>query len=251
MAIRSVIIDDEKNCTESLEWQLKEYFSDIEVLATYNSAEDALHGLQKIEPDLVFLDIELRETNAFELLKKLEPIKFGVIFTTAFDQFAIQAFRVNAIDYILKPIDHNDLRLAVERFKSRSRDHQSDSLKFLINHFSELNANKKIQKLALSTSENFLFVDLDKIVFCESEGNYTNVHFNDGKKVLMSKTLKILEDALDKGYFMRINQSFVINLNHVAKFERDAGGFVIMSNGKEVPISKSKRAEFFSKFHKV
>jgi len=251
MAIRSVIIDDEKNCLESLEWQLKEYFSDIEVLSTFNGANDAIEGLQKLQPDLVFLDIEMPGTNAFEMLNQLETVNFGVIFTTAFDQFAIQAFKINAIDYLLKPIDHHDLKLAVERFRNRSMVPQDDNLKFLVDHFSELSSKKKIGKIALSTSESFLFVDLENIVCCESEGNYTNVHFVDGKKILMSKTLKILEDILDPNDFLRINQSFVINLNHVVRYERDAGGFVILSNGMNVPMSKTKKAEFFNKFPKV
>jgi two-component system LytT family response regulator len=247
--IRSVLVDDELNSCEILSWQLKEFCPDIQIVNVCTDPFKALDAIRNKKPDLVFLDIQMPHMNGFELLKKLMPISFDVIFVTAYDQFAVKAFEFSALDYLMKPIEREDLVKAVSRVRV---NHPSDErLQLLLDQLESLKRNEKIKRLAISTADSYHFVNIDEIVCCESERNYTKIHLVDGKNIMISKTMKTIEGILDLPHFFRTHQSYLVNLNHVKKFNRDSGGYVVMSNGMTITVSKNKKDELFERFAKI
>jgi two-component system LytT family response regulator len=245
---KAVIIDDEVNSCEMLEWQLKEFCPEIEIIGIFSSPEVALQEIPKLKPEVVFLDIEMPKINGFELLTKIGNIDFEIIFTTAYDQYAIKAMKYSAIDYLLKPIEKEELQNAIERVKTKSARTSNEQINFLLDQIEVLKSKKKLRRIAVSTSDSFTFLDLDEIVCCESESNYTYVHLTGGDKILISKTLKLIEDILDKDYFLRVSQSYLVNLNHVKKFVREDGGYLLMSNRMAITVSKNKKDDLFDHF---
>ena len=199
--LKAVIVDDELNSCEMLEWQLKEFCPDVQIAAIINSPEVAAKKIQELKPDLVFLDIEMPKINGFELLKQIGTVDFDIIFTTAYDQYAIKAMKYSAVDYLLKPIEKSELQAAVEKVSARRGNNSREQIQFLMQQIDALKRNQKIRRIAVSTSESFTFLDLDEIVCCESESNYTYIHLADKGRILISKTLKLIEDILDKDQF--------------------------------------------------
>lgn len=247
---KAIIIDDEINSCEMLEWQLKEFCPDVEIVGVFSLPEIALVEIPKRKPELVFLDIEMPRMNGFELLTKIGNINFEIIFTTAYDQYAIKAMKYSAIDYLLKPIENEELKNAVEKVKRKNSKTSAEQISFLLEQLEVLKSKKKLQRIAISTAESFTFLDLDEIICCESDSNYTYVHLVNKEKILISKTLKLIEDILDKDYFLRVSQSFLINLSHVKKFVREDGGYLLMSNGMAVTVSRNKKDDLFEHFAK-
>jgi two-component system, LytTR family, response regulator len=248
--LKAVIVDDELNSCEMLEWQLKEFCTDVQIAAIINSPEVAAKKIQELKPDLVFLDIEMPKINGFELLKQIGTVDFDIIFTTAYDQYAIKAMKYSAVDYLLKPIEKGELQAAVEKVAARRGHNSREQIQFLIQQIDALKRNQKIRRIAVSTSESFTFLDLDEIVCCESESNYTYIHLVDKGRILISKTLKLIEDILDKDQFVRVSQSYLVNLNHVKKYVREDGGYLLMSNGMTITVSKNKKDDLFEHFPK-
>ena len=245
--IRAILIDDELACTETLAIELGAYCPDVEVIAKCNSPQEGIKLIENLKPDLVFLDIEMPWMNGFELLEKLDNIDFSVIFVTAYDQFAIKAFRVSAIDYLLKPIDKKELIEAIEKVKRlHPNTDTNEQLQFLLENIKR--QSDPLPNIALPTMEGLDFVAVKDIVYCESDNNYTKVIKAESKPLLLSKPLKEIEQMLSEYSFLRVHQSYLINLTHINKYIKGAGGYVIMSNGDNVTVSRAKKEELLSLF---
>lgn len=237
--IKTVLVDDEKHCLETLSWQLQRYSKEVEIIGLCASATEAIDTIGSHQVDLVFLDIEMPHMNGFEMLQSLQPINFEIIFTTAYDMFAVKAFKFSAVDYLLKPIDKDELLQALGKYKSRGAQIRPEQLNILLQSLSGKSTG--IQKVALPTMEGLEFVEAQDIIHCQSESNYTHIFMANGKKLLISKTLKEAEELLGDFNFLRVHHSHLINLNHVRKYIKGDGGYVIMSNDDSVNVSRSRK----------
>ena len=245
----AIIIDDERKSIELLEWQISNYCPSIKVVATCDSSADGIEAIEKHKPDIVFLDIEMPVMNGFELLEQFTDIAFSIIFTTSYDQYAIKAIRFSALDYLLKPIDANDLKAAVAKLEVKlSKNEQTAE----VNQSQPAPNNTHRKRIALTTNESLIFVEPEKILFCESSSNYTYFYLTENdKKILISKTLKDIEEILVKFDFFRIHNSHLVNMKHVKEFIRGSGGYVVMANGSHLTVSKTRKEEFFNMFSKI
>ncbi|MCL5130333.1 LytTR family DNA-binding domain-containing protein [Algibacter sp. L4_22] len=234
--IRAIIIDDESAMQEVNSQLLAEYFPNIEQVGTANSITFGIALIQKENPDLVLLDIQLTDGSGFQLLQKLPSYDFKVVFITAFDSFAIKAIKFSAIDYILKPVNEIEFQQAIQRAVDliKSKDHTASQVNVLMDSL-----KKEIQskKLVLRTSHSIHIVDISDIHFCKSDNSYTTFYFEDDEKILVSKSLKDYESLLKEYGFFRPHQSYLVNLNHIKKVDKTDHGFIIMKNKKEIPIS--------------
>jgi Response regulator of the LytR/AlgR family len=247
--MKAIAIDDEKNALEMLEWIVKKNCPEVELVALCDSPLDGIEKIKSLKPDLVFLDIEMPQLNGFDLLERLGKYDFDVIFTTAYNQFAIRAFKICALDYLLKPIDADDLKAAVLKSSSRKTNVSSQQLEMLMSYFKP--EKPKTRRIALTVSDHLIFVDTNDIVYCESDSNYTIFFLTNGEKVMISKTLKDVEEILEGSDFFRIHASYLINMKHVSKFTRGDGGYVVMSNNQHITVSRKKKDEFFEMFSKL
>jgi two-component system, LytTR family, response regulator len=234
--IKAVIIDDEPAMQEVNSRLLSEYFPSIQLVGTANSVQNAVGLIAAKNPDLVLLDIELTDGTGFQLLQKLQPYNFKVVFITGFDSFAIKAIKFSALDYILKPVNETEFQQAIHRAvqmidKNESTQQQVDVLMDSYKH------EVQSKKLVLRTSESLHIVNVGDIYFCKSDNSYTTFYFRGDEKILVSKSLKDYEGLLNEYGFYRVHQSFLVNLNHIKKVDKTDGGFVIMKNKKEIPVS--------------
>lgn len=238
--IRTILVDDEVSSTEVFSIELKMYCPQVEVVAACNSAEEALEQVRLLKPDLVFLDIEMPFMNGFELLQSFDEIDFEVIFVTAYDAFAIRAFKFCAADYLLKPVQKEELISAVhnvvQNIVQRSK---SDHFEALLSNINFLQCN--IPKIALPTADGVEFVEIDNVLYCEADGSYVYVHLINGERILLSKSLKQLAELLDEQHFLRIHQSYLINLRHIKRYLRGQGGTVVLVNDRELPVSRARK----------
>ncbi len=237
---KAVIIDDEKKSRQVLRDLLEKYCIDIAVVDEAAGCKEGVEIISELKPDLVFLDIQMPDGSGFNLLEEFEKPNFNVIFVTAFDQYAINAIKFSAIDYLLKPVNPQDLIKSVERYKDRTM--AGDINKRLDVLMQNLGAGKsKPQKIVLSTAEGYHVVNPDDIIRCQSDSYYTNFHFIDGKRIIVSKTLKEYEELLSEFGFVRSHKSHLVNLKYIKSYMRADGGNIIMSDGTEVPVSRRKR----------
>ena len=247
--LKAILVDDEVSCTDVLHWQLDNYCPSIQVLCECNSPEDAIEKITALKPDVVFLDIEMPGMNAFEMLNILKPFNFEVIFTTAYNQFAVRAFKENATDYLLKPIEKSDLILAVEKLLTKDQIHSNEKMETLLHLFKDqMKINKKI---ALPTQDGMTFLNVDQIVRVESESNYSFVHLASGENVCITKTLKQIEESLEGQPFYRVHQSHLVNLNHIVKYIKDAGGYLVMSDKTTITVARQRKDGFMELFSKL
>ncbi|MCB0628515.1 MAG: LytTR family DNA-binding domain-containing protein [Saprospiraceae bacterium] len=242
--LNAIIIDDEPRCIKTLANDLEEYCPQVEILERCASAKDGLKAIRQHRPDLIFLDINMPWMSGLELLEVIGDITFDVIFTTAHDQYAVQAFRLSAIDYLLKPVDYQELITAVKKVETkRSRITQEQ-----LGHLKEnMNPVSDIQRIGIPTKSGIDFVLIQDILYCEADSNYTFVHLTDNRKLYSAKTLKDFDQLLGQTEFCRIHQSFLINLNHLKKYYRGDGGYVEMINGTSLNVSRAKKEELLSK----
>ena len=245
--IRAIIIDDELSSIETLEWEIEGNCKEVSIVAKCQSAQDGINAIKKHNPDLVFLDIEMPVMNGFELLRKLEKIDFEIIFTTAYDQFALKAIKANAMDYLLKPIDPDELIQAIEKVKHNRKPTVSQEM--LESLFEKLKSqNPNFPSIALPTMEGLEFVAVQEIVHCESDSNYTNIYTLKGNHIVVSKTLKEIEESVKNHHFYRVHNSHLVNLIHVKKYRKGKGGSLEMSNGAVIPVSRSRKDELLKQF---
>ncbi len=247
MKIKTIIIDDEKASISALKWELENFGDDIEIIGSYHQPKEGLKAIKEKNPDLVFLDIEMPGMNGFELLKNVTNINFDLIFVTAYDQFAIKAFKVCALDYLLKPVDEDDLKIAIEKVKERKTTPVSQ---LQLEHLFENLRNQMddFETIALPTMEGLEFVEIDDIIYCESDSNYTNIFMKNDDRLLVSKTLKDIEQTINCRHFSRVHHSFLVNLKFAKKYIKGKGGLLVLKNGKNIPVSRTKKEELLNLF---
>jgi two-component system LytT family response regulator len=240
--ISTLIIDDEQHCCDSLQWQLEQYFPELEIKAMCNNAEQGLQQIRMYKPQLVFLDVQMPVMNGFEMLEALPEINFDIIFTTAFDQYAIRAIKFGALDYLLKPVEKEELRKAVNKFlKTQHRD-SLKQLTALLTHIKKSN-DLSFQKIALPTLHSFELVPLNNIIYCESISNYTDLYLNNGQRMVISRTLKEMEEVLDIEPFFRVHKSFLVNLQFAVRYVKGEGGYLVLNNDVSIPVSRSRKED--------
>ena len=247
--IKCILVDDEKNALEMMEWLLKTYCPQVEIIAMCNSAQQGIEAINKHRPDVVFLDIEMPKMNGFDMLEQFDKLFFDIVFCTAYDQFAIKAFKYSALNYLLKPVDPEDLQATIQRIESRRSIPTKEQFEILLQNMQQP-ARTTPQRIALTTNDGLIFVPTTDILYCEAESNYTNVFLSGGKKILVSKVLKEIDEALSGPDFYRVHSSFLININHIKKFVRGDGGYIIMDNDATVSISRNRKQEFMELFSK-
>lgn len=247
--IRSVIVEDEKKSSELLATMLKRYCPAIDVQGIAESVSEGEEMIRKVKPELVFLDVEMGDGNGFDLLKKLGDLHFDLIFTTASDQYAVKAIKYSALDYLLKPIDPEELQRAVDRISDRKQDTRTiENLKFLLQNFRR--DDERFTRITLPTGAGYELVNVKDIIRCEAEGNYTNFFIEGKKKLLVSASLKHYEDLLPADDFIRVHHHHLININHVVRYLKSEGGYAVMSDGTEVEVSRRKKDAFLQRLQK-
>jgi two-component system, LytTR family, response regulator len=245
--IKAVMIDDEWHCLNALDFLIKEYCPEVQVLEKSQSAQNGIKAIEQWKPDLIFLDIEMPFMNGFELLEQLPEISFAIIFTTSYDQYAIKAIRFSALDYLMKPIEPGELVNAVKKVKEQRHLPFAEQFQMLL---------KKIQgkdvifhKIAVPTSEGFELVLADQVIRCEADNNYTHFFLKNNLKITACRTLKEIEEQVqDFRYFLRVHNSHIVNLNEVSKYIRGEGGYLVMSDGSNVNVSKSRKDSLLKLF---
>jgi len=241
--IRTVVIEDEGHSRRMLLEMLHEHCNQINVVAEADSVKTGLAAIAEQKPQLVFLDIELKSETSFEILEQLPQIDFELIFTTAFDHYALKAIKFCSIDYLLKPIDLNELKITVAKAEEQlNREYLNLNLEALVNNLKSNSKNN--HRIALSTLEGLLFVSVSDIIYCESSGPYTQLIFKHADKIVTFKHLNEYEDLLSGYDFFRINKSYLVNLREIKKYIREEGGQLIMSNGATLSVSKQRKEDF-------
>jgi len=245
--ITTILVDDEKHCNETLRIEIERHCPQIQVLGDYTSGKEAVVAIKELKPNLVFLDIEMPWMNGFELLKQFDSVNFDVIFITAYDNYAIQAFRFSAVDYLLKPIKSELLKEAVAKVAT-NKTHALPNLQ-LESLLYNLKDNITNNKVVFSTSDGLEIVDTNTISRCQSDNNYTNVYIQNNNKLFLSKTLKEVEMMLESSKFLRVHQSHLVNIDYVKKFVKSDGGYLQMKNGDQISVSKSKREHLLTRLN--
>ncbi len=240
--INAVIVDDEPDSVALLRLQLQKNCPSVTVVQSFQSSVAALEELDMLKPDLVFLDIEMPEINGFELLEKLSPLSFRVIFITAYNQYAIRAFRFNALDYLVKPVDNQDLTEAVEKAVRNNNPLTSQ-----LAAAKQQSSGAEIKKIAVSTQAGVTFINLEDIVYAEASGNYSRLIMNEGADFIISKTLKDIQEMLEEKHFFRIHRQYIINLNKVKHFNRN-DNLLTMENKAELPVARVQKEKLSEKF---
>ncbi|MBZ0328321.1 MAG: LytTR family DNA-binding domain-containing protein [Altibacter sp.] len=250
MNLKAIIVDDESHSRETLKNLVEEFCEDVNVLAAVSSVQEALTAIRQLKPDVVFLDIELQTGTGFDILDRLEVIDFEVIFTTAFEQYAIRAVKFSSLDYLLKPIDLEELQKAVEKArKIKDQAVYNQQLEVLL--FNLKQKQPSLNKICLSTAEGFEFISVDEILYCKAEGSYTSFKLKNNNNFLVSKHLKEYETLLIDQQFMRVHNSFLINLKEVKKYIKSDGGYILMNNDEPVSISRNKKEVFIEAMQRI
>ena len=244
-----LIIDDETHIRDSLAKMLARHCQQVFVAGEANSVASGIKAIQDLHPDLVLLDIQMADGTGFDLLNALPVIDFRIIFVTAFDQFALQAFKFSAVDYLLKPVNPEALAEAVNRAGQRIQEHHDLQIQALKENLK--NIDKQHKKIILKTTESVYLLNLQDLISCESDDNYTRVYTTGGEKILVSKTLKDYEEMLSGCGFYRVHKSYLINLAHIKRFEKQEGGFIILTNDLKVPVASRKRDEMMEMLERM
>ncbi|WP_418604490.1 LytR/AlgR family response regulator transcription factor [Hwangdonia sp.] len=243
--IKAILIDDELHCTERLQTLLLKYSDNIHIIGVYHNVEDAKNSIEKLKPNLVFLDIHLNESTAFDLLKSLKQKKFQIIFTTAYDKYAIEAIKFSAFDYLLKPIDSFELKDTLARLKNTTNSHKKLDALFY-------NTSKEVEKkIIIATEKETFFLNISDIVRCKADGSYTTFFLANGKSVIASKTLKHFDELLSTYAFYRTHQSHLINTKFIGKNIKGTNAYVIMNDKSEIPIAKRRKEDFLNTINEL
>lgn len=236
-----VLVDDETKALQSLSWELTNFSDEIKVTASFTDPVEALAFLEKNTPDCLFLDIEMPTMDGFQFIQKLKNKDFPVVITTAYNQYAIKALKNEAIDYLLKPIDSDDLKDTIIKIKKyNSRNYTADRLEKILVNFS---ANSIDKKILINTDGKLLFLDSEEILYAESDGNYSTIFLTDGQKIVLTKKLKEVNELLPEDSFFRIHNSYIINLNKIKEFLK-TDGYVVLKSNHKIPVSRQKKSDF-------
>ena len=242
--IKAVIVDDEPKAIQSLTWELENFSNDIEVVETFTNPEKAITYLKTHTPDCLFLDINMPTMDGFQFLDCINHKDYAVIITTAYNEYALKALKNEAIDYLLKPIDSDDLKETIVKIK-----------KFYTNNISiakveevllNFNANLKHQKVILNTDGKLVFLNIDDILYIESDGNYSTFFMTKNQKMVVTKKIKEIDAILPKNYFFRIHNSFIINLNKIKEFVKNEA-YVVMESNEKIPVARQRKSDFLNK----
>ena len=245
--IKAIVIDDELHCLETLSLLLAEYCPEVQLQDQCLSAKKGLEAIEKYKPDLVFLDIEMPLMNGFELLEQLPAIPFAIIFTTSYDQYAIKAIRFSALDYLLKPIDPKELIIAIKKVQEERHLPMAEQFQMLLKHVQGKGSG--FNKIAVPTAEGFELIPADQVIYCDANDNYTHFLLKNKNKIIACRTLKEIEEQLiDFPFFVRVHNSYLVNLNEVTKYVRGEGGHLIMSDGSSVNVSRSRKETLLKHF---
>lgn len=241
--IRTIIIEDEPVSMDMIMLMLQRHKDDIEIIDTCLNPTDGIESIAKHHPDLVFLDIQMPKMNGFDMLKKIHMVNFEVIFTTAFDKYAMNAIKISALDYLLKPVDDEELTIAIEKCKERLKK-KKPQLQFehLFNNLT--NKNPLDKTLALSAADGISFVKMSDILRVEANGRYAKFYLLNKQTIMVSKPLGDFEEILSANQFFRIHDSSIINLNHIKKYIRGDGGTVILSDDTELDVARRRKDDF-------
>lgn len=240
--IKAVIIDDEHHSIETLTWKIENFIDNVSIQAAFSDPEEGLDYLKNHAVDLLFLDIEMPGLGGFELLQRLGPVDFNVIFTTAYDEYGIKAIKYSALDYLLKPVQEEELKTAISKhLEKHNRYLVPAQLETLLQNMS--GEKKEERRIALATKESIELVYPKDIILCQADNNYTYIYIEGRRKKLISKTLKEFEEILTEHHFFRTHQSYLINTKHVTEYLRKDGGYLVMSNDMKVPVSRSKKED--------
>jgi len=250
--LKAIIIDDEENCCELLKIRLKKHQDNLEVCGVANSVSEGDALIRSIRPDVVFLDIQMPEGSGFDLLKRFPDAEFEIVFVTAYNEYAIRALKMSALDYLLKPVEPEELRLCVEKLVYKAQEH---ARAYSTNKLNILQSNtdsgkNDLLRLVVPLMNGFEVVNVSDIIYCKAESNYTRFFLPKNKEYLVSKTLKEFEEILSDLFFFRIHNSYLINLNHVKGYNKGKSGTVIMSDGTALGLSRQKKGEFLNMFLK-
>ncbi len=241
--IKAIIIDDEQESRNTISNILKNFCDNVSVVAQAENVSEGLRAIEKEKPNVVFLDIQMPDGSGFDLLEKARNIDFRVIFITAHDQFALRAIKFSALDYILKPVDPQQLIDAVNKLKTPETD-----ISIVTHKIQTLLRNKNgFERITLPTFEGFRFINIKDIVRCEADNNYTNFYLNSGDKILVTKTLKEYDECLSGLDFIRVHQSHLVNIKFVDRYIKGDGGTLVMVDGSQVDVSRRRKDEFLNK----
>jgi two-component system LytT family response regulator len=247
--LRTIIIDDEKHIRESLSKMLKEHCPHVKLMGVASGVKSGLEAIRKYNPDLILLDIKMKDGTGFDLLEKIDNVSFKVIFITAYDQYAIKAFRFSALDYLLKPVNSVELKEAVDKAEELNLKEVKTKLDTLTGNLNTEDQSKK--KIILKTFENVYLVRVGDIIYAESDNRYTTIYLESGEKVIVSQVLKHYQEMLEEYGFFRVHKSYLINLECIHRFEKADGGYLILSQGTRVPVASRKREELMRLFEKI
>jgi two-component system LytT family response regulator len=238
--IKAIIVDDELNAIKNLKWEIENFSSDIDICDSFTNPIEAISAINYLKPDCVFLDIEMPEMDGFQLLKHLTYKDFDLIITTAYDNYAIKAFKEHAIDYLLKPIDSDELTETLSRVKKHKKlNSLGEEVKKILD---DLTTTKKPKRLELPLLGKTIYVDMEDILYCKSDGNYTDIHMIDNQKETLSKKLKDIESKTTNNFF-RVHNSYLVNINFIKEFVKSDGHYLVLKDGSNIPVSRSKKNE--------
>ncbi len=240
--LRTIIIDDEPDSVKLLQIQLQQNCPSAHVVGCYTNSLKASQEMEKLNPDLLFLDIEMPVMNGFEILEKILHLNFSVVFITAYNQYALKAFRFNALDYLVKPIETKDLIEAISKAEKRVMP-TSSQLALLQKQL----RGEPVTKIAIPGQHGVSFIDLNEIVYSEASNNYSKLILTDGRHFLISKTLKDVQEVLEEEHFLRVHRQYIINLNHVKQFNRNEG-VLTMTNGQHIPVARNQKEHLIEKY---
>jgi two-component system, LytTR family, response regulator len=245
--LRTIIVDDEPKNVRILTKLLTDYCSDVKIIATAGNATEAAEIIEEIKPDLVFLDIEMPNGNAFDLLDKFATINFQIIFITAFESYSLKAFKYSALDYLLKPVSIEELQHAVEKAKSNAQNKDINlQVKSLLQNVGKSNGGK--QKIALHTLDGLEFVLLEEIIRLEAKGSYTVFSINNKKQIIASKSIRFYEEILSEEIFFRVHNSHIINLDFIKKYHKGRGGYIELEDGTNIEVATRRKNDFLARF---
>jgi two-component system, LytTR family, response regulator len=243
--IKAIIVDDELKSCQNMEKLITEFCPEVKIMAVCQSVDAGIAAIKEHKPDMIFLDVQMKGETGFDLLEKVKPIDFEIVFATAHSEHGVKAFRFSAIDYLLKPIDVEELKSAVAKVVQRQNFFLKERIETLVSHLRPTKPN--LLKLAIPAADGLVFIKIGDILYCEASGNYTTFFINDGKKYMVSRTLKEYDDMLSDHDFFRVHNSHLINLNSIKKYIRGDGGQVVMSNDAVLDVAKRKKEGFLKR----
>jgi two-component system LytT family response regulator len=247
--LKVIILEDEEDNRNMLSGFLHDYFPQVTLLGMFDNVNAAFSAISTLQPDVVFMDIQLKGETSFDLLDRFGKINFEIIFTTGYDSYMLKAIKLSAIDYLLKPINVEELKIAIEKAEQkRTQLVMNKNLEVLMTNFRN---NSQDHKIAISSSDGFVFVSVANIIYLESEGAYTYFFLKHNEKIITSKNIKEYEELLSDHQFFRLHKSYIVNMAEITKYVRGEGGYVIMSNNTTIDVSRRRKDEFLKLLHKA